>query len=330
MHTKSRLLITLILGLSSLQGCATMEQGKAGETQPAEKAQVAEISLQSSSGVRTAEKVAAPVVATMTEQPVAKAIPKQPAAPLDRYTVVAGDTLALIASRQEIYGDAKLWPLLYVANNNQIGPRGLIFPGQVLGINRNFTAADVRALTGRSPSVASRAAVSAKPVVVQKTIAAAAPVKEATVKAAPVKPVEVETKAQAAAVTIVKEEAKPVVAEAKPQEAVAAKPKVAVKPGDYLGAARRAFAAGDIPWAIHYYTAYLDVQKRDANAWGELGNVYYFDGMLPESAQAYFNAANVLIDRGQTARAMTLMPALEEGNPGLAEAIYLRLTTVKR
>jgi len=325
MKTKSRLLISLIFGLSSLQGCATTEQNRAGETQPAEKAQVAEIAISSSPKEQVAEKPAVPAAIAVTEQPAAKAIPKQAATRLDRYTVAAGDTLATIAARPDVYGDAQLWPLLYVANNGQIGPRGLIFPSQVLVINRNFNVDDVRALTGRSKSVMPRA-VAAKPVVAPKASAAAP---AAAGKTAPAKVAVVEPKAQETAATTPKEEVKPAVAEAKPQETTATKPKEEVKPANYLGAARRAFSAGDVPWAIYYYNAYLEVQKRDANAWGELGNVYYFDGMLPESAQAYFNAANVLIDRGLTARAMQLMPAIEEGNPGLAEAIYLRLTTVK-
>ena len=91
-----------------------------------------------------------------------------------------------------------------------------------------------------------------------------------------------------------------------------------------------AFAAGDTPWAIYYYSIYLDQKNTDASAWGELGNVHYLDGNFPEAAKAYFNAANLLIDRGQTARAMELIPAIEEGDPSLYDAILLRLTTLKR
>lgn len=322
MKTKSWLLSSLILGLSSLQGCASMEQNKAGETQPAEKAQLAEIAVPASP--KAAEKTAVPVANPAPEQPIAKVLPKKGAAHLDRYAVVAGDTLAIIAARPEVYGDAQLWPLLYVANNSQIGPRGLIFPGQVLFINRNFTPADVKALTGRSRSLKHIASV-AKHDQAKNPGAPVAADKASTPKAAPV-----EVKAPENAAAKPKEDIKAAAVETKPQETAATKPKDEIKSADYLSAARRAFAAGDVPWSVHYYNAYLAEKNQDANAWGELGNVYYFDGRLPDSAQAYFNAANVLIDHGHTARALKLMPAIEEGNPGLAEAIYLRLTTVKR
>jgi hypothetical protein len=113
-------------------------------------------------------------------------------------------------------------------------------------------------------------------------------------------------------------------------------PKTSSAPGksaklsDYLNGAREAFAAGDTPWSIYYYSVYLGQKVNDAAAWGELGNVHYFDGNLMEAAQAFFNAANLFIDRGQTARALELIPAIEEGDPGLAEALQLRLTTVKK
>ncbi len=97
-----------------------------------------------------------------------------------------------------------------------------------------------------------------------------------------------------------------------------------------LEAARRAFQAGDIEWTLHYYNAYLDGHQNDANAWGELGNVYTSQGMLQESAESYYNAANLLIDQGKTARALDLIPAIRAGNPELADSIYWRLTSVNQ
>lgn len=300
MKTKSQLIVSFAFALTPLLGCTSVEQKKSAETQPAEKAQLVEAAF--------SPKEAAPA---KSAEPTAKALPEQsgikssqelPATLPDHYVVAAGDTLAKIAARPDVYGDARLWPLLHGANSRQIGPQGLIFPNQVLTINRNYTAEDVKALTGR-PRLATRPVPPSKRAEEKNTGAPAVADKPSV--AAPA-------------------------ATEKAQEVAAAKPREAAKPADYLNAARRAFAAGDTPWAIHYYNAHLAVQKRDANAWGELGNVYYAEGMLPDSAQAYFNAANILIDRGLTARAMQLMPAIEEGNPGLAQAIYLRLTTVRK
>lgn len=103
----------------------------------------------------------------------------------------------------------------------------------------------------------------------------------------------------------------------------------APRPGEFIEAARRAFAAGDIPWSLYYYNTYLASHSRDARAWGEIGNVYYLDGQLPESAQAYFNAANIMIDQGRASAAAQLLPAVEEGNPTLAQALYGRLLTLR-
>lgn len=103
----------------------------------------------------------------------------------------------------------------------------------------------------------------------------------------------------------------------------------APRPAEFVSAARRAFAAGDIPWALYYYNTYLASNSRDARAWGEIGNVYYLDGQLPESAQAYFNAANIMIDQGRARAAAQLLPAIEEGNAELAQALYGRLLTLR-
>ncbi len=103
-----------------------------------------------------------------------------------------------------------------------------------------------------------------------------------------------------------------------------------IKPSDYLRGAREAFAAGDSAWAIYYYSVYLEKKVTDIDVWGELGNVYYLEGEFDKAAKAYFNVANLLIDRGQTARALELIPVIEEGDAGLSAAIYQRLTTVKQ
>lgn len=59
-----------------------------------------------------------------------------------------------------------------------------------------------------------------------------------------------------------------------------------VRAGSYGDAARNAFEAGNIPCSLNY-ASYPDSHQNDANAWGELGNVYDSQGMMLESAQSY-------------------------------------------
>lgn len=245
-----------------------------------------------------------------------------------QYTVVAGDTLAKVAARKDVYGNPKLWSLLYRANNDIIGAQGLIYPGQVLVINRNYTPEDLKAMTERPKPIAKTAPDTKVPVVTAST---AAP-KPAT-PALPTTPAPAVAAASLAPAAVPAPAAPPVADAAPtavaPTAAVARAPAASPRGPDYMNAARRAFAAGDIPWALYYYNTHLASNSHDARAWGELGNVYYLDGQLPESAQAYFNAANLMIDQGRARAATQLMPAIQEGNPGLAQALYGRLLTLR-
>jgi len=53
------------------------------------------------------------------------------------HTVIEGEYLSKIASYWEIYNDARQWPRIYRANQDQIKDPDLIFPGQVLSIPRD-------------------------------------------------------------------------------------------------------------------------------------------------------------------------------------------------
>ena len=288
MKNQSRILTSLLLGLAALQGCSSVEQKPSAETQPV--------------ALAAAPQAACEAKCPAGEKPAEKPVATEKSAALpDRYTVVAGDTLSTIAEKKEVYGDARLWPLLQRANSTQVGPDNLLSIGQVLNINRHFSTEEKTALIGKARAASPAAAQTTTTQSPAAAVPSAAPVVAATTST--------ETKAPSA-----------------PAESA----KQAVKTGDTLNAARRAFAAGDLPWAVYYYSAHLNTQNKDANAWGELGNVFFAAGDLPDSAQAYFNAASLLIDQGQTARAIQLVPAIELGNPGLSEAIHSRLTSVRK
>jgi len=69
--------------------------------------------------------------------------PKEYVAPVLSHTVKRGESLPLIASQPEIYGDRGLWPLIYRANRDQISDPRHIWPGQVLRIPRNVGRDDI-------------------------------------------------------------------------------------------------------------------------------------------------------------------------------------------
>jgi hypothetical protein len=343
MNHKSRLMLPLAIGLVSIQVCSAMDQKTAGTQPPAQT----EVSIPVAVPPKAAAPAPAPTVSVpAVSAPVVSSQVKagKPPVLVDHYTVMPDDTLTYIAAQREVYGDARLWPLLYRANLNQIGPNGLIFPNQVLIVDRNHSPEELKALIdspqnpwGPAPVAAKApaptAAAPAAPLVPITPIAPATPVgASAPAATAPAQPT-AKTPTPAAA------------AAEKPADAAAAKPVGApasaapksvpatsrtIKPSDYLNGAREAFAAGDSVWAIYYYSVYLEQKVTDIDVWGELGNVYYLEGEYAEAAKAYFNVANLLIDRGQTARALELIPVIEEGDAGLSAAIYQRLTTVKR
>jgi hypothetical protein len=97
----------------------------------------------------------------------------------------------------------------------------------------------------------------------------------------------------------------------------------------YREAARRAFAVGDIPWAIHYYREHLAKNPRDPDAMGELGNISYRSGDLPAAAGLYYDAARILIERGNPGKASQLLLPVSEGNPALADDLYARLMAAR-
>jgi nucleoid-associated protein YgaU len=84
---------------------------------------------------RTAQARAERVEAQVTDLQRQFAVTAAPASPLAayaRYVVKKGDTLAKIAARPEIYGDASQWGRIYDANRDSIGRNHKLTIGQVL------------------------------------------------------------------------------------------------------------------------------------------------------------------------------------------------------
>ncbi|MGV0975044.1 MAG: hypothetical protein ACOYBO_03830 [Azonexus sp.] len=99
----------------------------------------------------------------------------------------------------------------------------------------------------------------------------------------------------------------------------------AVKAEDKLATARGAFAAGDMKASIEGYRAFIAANPKDISAHGELGNVLYTAGAIPDASQAYFEAASLAVEQNQIEVAEALVPAVAEGNPMLANALIDKL-----
>ena len=89
--------------------------------------------------IKPEPKKKAPVVIKKT--PPAVIEPKL----VNRVEVEAGENLATIAARPEVYKDALLWPLIYKANRDQIKDPKEIFSGQILKIPRDKSRGEAEA-----------------------------------------------------------------------------------------------------------------------------------------------------------------------------------------
>ncbi len=87
-----------------------------------------------------AERLAKLAEPKVPPTPVTSSRPPRPTqqTPLvDQVEVLDGEDLAMIAARNEVYGDDLLWPLIYKANRDQIKDPRQIFPGQTLVVPRD-------------------------------------------------------------------------------------------------------------------------------------------------------------------------------------------------
>ena len=83
-----------------------------------------------------------PAVVRARPEPVA---PRPEIVYLDQVIVSVGETLFSLSSRQDIYGEPLLWPLIYKANRDQIKDPQHIFEGQLFSIPRDKSEAELEA-----------------------------------------------------------------------------------------------------------------------------------------------------------------------------------------
>lgn len=85
--------------------------------------------------------------------------------------------------------------------------------------------------------------------------------------------------------------------------------------------AREEYHRGNIDQSISHYRQVIANSENNYDAYGELGNVYLSRGKYREAADAYFQAASILAQQGQSRRAMSLLPMLERLDRSRAEEL---------
>jgi tetratricopeptide (TPR) repeat protein len=85
--------------------------------------------------------------------------------------------------------------------------------------------------------------------------------------------------------------------------------------------AREEFHRGNIDVSIRNYKEVIATSSDNYDAYGELGNVYLSRGSEKEAADAYFEAAAILVKTGQIDRARSLLPMLGRLDRARAEEL---------
>jgi tetratricopeptide (TPR) repeat protein len=92
-----------------------------------------------------------------------------------------------------------------------------------------------------------------------------------------------------------------------------------------IAGAREAFAHGDMERAITSYNDYIKNNAKNADVRGELGNVYYLTGRPNEAAEAYYDAAQLLLNEHDFERVASLIPIIAETQPMMANELSQKL-----
>ena len=96
-----------------------------------------------SSDTGTAETAEATTDTGTAEVAEATAPESWPPSPLTMWVVHKGEHLWGISAHGKVYGDPYQWPLLFKRNRHQIEDADLIYPGQVLHIERDLSNAEI-------------------------------------------------------------------------------------------------------------------------------------------------------------------------------------------
>ena len=122
---------------SSDTGTAETAEAASSDTGTAETAEAA------SSDTGTAETAEATTDTGTAEVAEATAPESWTPSPLTMWVVHKGEHLWGISAHGKVYGDPYQWPLLFKRNRHQIEDADLIYPGQVLHIERDLSNAEI-------------------------------------------------------------------------------------------------------------------------------------------------------------------------------------------
>jgi tetratricopeptide (TPR) repeat protein len=93
--------------------------------------------------------------------------------------------------------------------------------------------------------------------------------------------------------------------------------------------ARKSFYQRDYEKSIQSYQDVIDNTEDNFDAYGELGNVYFNQGKKQQAASAYFEAAAILIKKGQVNRARSLMGLLRHLDKAKAEELQALIESAR-
>ncbi|MDB4575643.1 tetratricopeptide repeat protein [bacterium] len=93
--------------------------------------------------------------------------------------------------------------------------------------------------------------------------------------------------------------------------------------------ARKSFYQRDYEKSIQSYQYVIDNTEDNFDAYGELGNVYFNQGKKQQAASAYFEAAAILIKKGQVNRAQSLMGLLRHLDKAKAEELQALIESAR-
>lgn len=127
------LMILAAMGLFAT-GCVTAKQASQAASEGTQ-ATPAPATTTTATATTTAAVTPAPATTTAAVTPAPKGIVG--------YVVQKGDHLWGISAKPAVYGDPYQWPLLYKRNRDEIYDPDLIYPGQVLHIERDLSQTQI-------------------------------------------------------------------------------------------------------------------------------------------------------------------------------------------
>ena len=129
------LMILAAMGLFAT-GCVTAKQASQAAS---EGTQATPAPATTTTATATTTVAVTPAPATTTTTAAVTPAPKG----IVRYWVQKGDHLWGISAKPAVYGDPYQWPLLYKRNRDEIYDPDLIYPGQVLHIQRDLSQTQI-------------------------------------------------------------------------------------------------------------------------------------------------------------------------------------------